>query len=254
MKSIFFAIGALSAAVIAAGGALAQSAEYSAESIIKHFEQSGGAEANDCAASGGCLSKSGTRGLSIGAAPTQPAPTYAPPPSASSEPPMGSVAPATGEPPMGSVAPASSEPPMGTVAPSTVTAAAEPRMGEIAPASQPAPQPAASGFNLLITFEMGSDQLTHQAQVNLDEFASAISDPRLASAVFAINGHTDATGEEAFNMALSERRAESVVSYLTAKGIAPNRLIPRGFGEEQPRTADPYDGANRRVEASMISQ
>jgi len=239
MKSISIAIGAFSAAVIAVASAHAQNADYSAESIIKHFEQSGSGD-GDCAASGDCIAKSGTRGLSIGAAPTQPAPAPAPA--------LGAAEATTAE-PMGA------EPPMGSIAPAE-TASTAPRMGEIV-AAEPAPQPVAAapdGFNLLITFELGSARLTPQAQTNLDEFAMAVSDPRLATAVFAINGHTDASGGDEYNLALSEQRAASVVEYLTAKGIDSSRLIPRGFGEEQPRTADPYDGANRRVEATLISQ
>ena len=248
MKSTSFAFGVIGAVAIFASAASAQNADYSAESIIKHFEQSG-ADADGCTG-GDCIAKSGTRGLSIGAAPTQPVPS-----APAAEPVYAAPAPATGEPPMGSISPATGEPAMGTIAPAE-TASTEPRMGEIAP-SQPAPQPAAAsaeGFNLLITFELGSARLTPQAQANLDEFVSAVSDPRLASAVFAINGHTDASGDAGYNLTLSEERAASVVDYLTAKGVSPSRLVPRGFGEEQPRTADPYDGANRRVEAALLSQ
>lgn len=246
MKSISFIAGAFSVVALAAGGAFAQSAEYSAESIIQHFEQSG-ADDGDCAASGDCIAKSGTRGLSIG---STPAPAPAPAPAATTT----TAAPAT--------AGTSALPPVDNTTstePSTTggdLASAEPRMGEIAP-SQPVAQPAAAppaGFNLLITFELGSANLTPQAQANLDEFASAVADPRLSNAVFAINGHTDASGGDDYNLALSEQRAASVVSYLTGKGVDSSRLIPRGFGEEQPRTADPYDGANRRVEATLISQ
>lgn len=242
MKSISFALGAIGAAALLAGGAFAQNAEYSAESIIQHFESSGD-DGGDCAASGDCIAKSGTRGLSIGAQPAQPTPVVsAPAVSATAEPQMGEIAPPAGEPQMGEIAPA---------------ATSEPRMGEVVASTQPVAQPAAAvdaGFNLLITFELGSARLTPQAQANLDQFATAASDPRLASAIFAINGHTDASGDDAYNMALSEQRAASVVEYLTAKGIDSSRLIPRGFGEESPRTADPYDGANRRVEAAIVSQ
>jgi len=247
MKSTSFAFGVIGAVAIIASAASAQNADYSAESIIKHFEQSG-ADADGCTG-GDCIAKSGTRGLSIGAAPTQPVPA-----APTAEPVYAAPAPATGEMPMGTIAPATGEPPMGAIAPAE-TASTEPRMGAIVP-SEPAPQPAASadGFNLLITFELGSARLTSQAQANLDEFVAAVSDPRLASAVFAINGHTDASGDAGYNLTLSEERAASVVDYLTAKGVSPSRLVPRGFGEEQPRTADPYDGANRRVEATLISQ
>ncbi len=246
MKSISFIVGAFGAAIIAAGSAYAQNAEYDAEAIIKHFENSGGGD--DCAASGDCIAKSGTRGLSIGSSPAKPVPA--------------ATAPASTAPAPTATAPAA-QPAATTTTTTAAPAATEPRMGEIAPAAtsaaaQPATQsaaaPAPEGFNLLITFQLGSAQLTPQAQTNLDQFASAVSDPRLSNAVFAIDGHTDASGGDAQNMALSERRAASVVEYLTAKGVDSSRLVPRGFGEESPRMADPYDGANRRVEASLISQ
>jgi OOP family OmpA-OmpF porin len=47
-------------------------------------------------------------------------------------------------------------------------------------------------------------------------------------------GHTDSTGSEAYNQRLSERRAQSVASYLEGKGIAVGRLTATGAGESQP--------------------
>jgi outer membrane protein OmpA-like peptidoglycan-associated protein len=64
-------------------------------------------------------------------------------------------------------------------------------------------------------------------------------------------GHTDSTGSEAYNQQLSERRAESVASYLKSQGVLPARLLTRGFGETQPiaSNATPAGRAqNRRVE------
>ncbi len=122
-------------------------------------------------------------------------------------------------------------------------------------AGQEAPAPVADpgGFDLLITFELGSDALTSQAQTNLQEFAKALTDPALGAAKFRIEGHTDASGSADFNNALSERRAASVVSYLTELGVDPARLEAVGFGETTPRdTNDPYAAINRRVEASLI--
>lgn len=121
-------------------------------------------------------------------------------------------------------------------------------------AAQPAPAPVApSGFDLLITFELGSDQLTAQAQTNLQEFARALSDPALAGTRFTIEGHTDASGSDDFNRELSERRARSVVQFLTALGVDPARLEAIGRGESAPRDADPLAPINRRVEASLVT-
>lgn len=70
-----------------------------------------------------------------------------------------------------------------------------------------------------------------------------------------ISAHTDAQGSDEYNMQLSQRRAESVVSYLVSKGISDERLIARGYGESQPVAGnDTEEGraANRRVEMKIV--
>ncbi len=111
---------------------------------------------------------------------------------------------------------------------------------------------AASAYDLLVTFQLGSAQLTPQARQNLDEFASALLSPELGIFKFAVDGHTDATGSESFNFALSERRAASVVDYLMSRGVAADRLIAKGYGESRPLRADPFDPVNRRVETRRL--
>jgi outer membrane protein OmpA-like peptidoglycan-associated protein len=108
-----------------------------------------------------------------------------------------------------------------------------------------------SGFDLLITFELGSDRLSQQAQANLQEFARAMSDPALQNTQFNVDGHTDARGSDTFNEALSKRRAEAVVSFLKGLGIDQSRLQAKGYGESKPRSDDPMDAINRRVEATI---
>jgi outer membrane protein OmpA-like peptidoglycan-associated protein len=70
-----------------------------------------------------------------------------------------------------------------------------------------------------------------------------------------VEGHTDSQGDDAYNKGLSQRRAEAVVAYLTKKGIAADRLIAMGFGEEQPiadnRTAQGR-AQNRRVVFTVL--
>ncbi|MEM7424291.1 MAG: OmpA family protein, partial [Pseudomonadota bacterium] len=86
------------------------------------------------------------------------------------------------------------------------------------------------GFDLLITFELGSDRLSNQAQANLAEFAKAMQGRALSSAVFNVDGHTDASGSSDFNQSLSQRRAASVVAFLEDMGISRDRLVPQGYG------------------------
>lgn len=113
-----------------------------------------------------------------------------------------------------------------------------------------APAPA---FNLLITFRLGSDELSEQAISNLREFARALADPALATARFTIEGHTDARGSAELNDALSLRRADAVVNFLESLGIDRARLDAVGFGERALyRPDDPYADINRRVEAALI--
>jgi len=106
-------------------------------------------------------------------------------------------------------------------------------------------------FDLLANFEFNSDKLTPAARENLDQFAKAIKDPRLAGSKFEIDGHTDAVGPEEYNLGLSERRAEAVVSYLTSEGIDSSLLVAKGFGKTKPRVANPYSPENRRVETHL---
>jgi outer membrane protein OmpA-like peptidoglycan-associated protein len=106
-------------------------------------------------------------------------------------------------------------------------------------------------FDLLANFEFNSDKLTQAARENLDQFAKAIKDPRLAGSKFEIDGHTDAVGPEQYNQGLSERRAGAVVTYLASDGIDPSLLVAKGFGKTKPRVANPYSPENRRVETHL---
>lgn len=73
--------------------------------------------------------------------------------------------------------------------------------------------------------------------------------------VVEVAGHTDSTGSDAYNQALSERRAASVTQYLRSQAINPDRLITIGLGETMP-VADNSTAAgrqtNRRVEITMV--
>src|SRR5262245_16498966 len=68
-------------------------------------------------------------------------------------------------------------------------------------------------------------------------------------------GHTDSTGSDSLNLALSKDRAFSVGSYLAAQGIDQRRLLTQGFGKRSPRadngTAEGRQ-ANRRVELRLV--
>ena len=107
-------------------------------------------------------------------------------------------------------------------------------------------------FDLLVNFEFNSERLTASARENLSEFAKALLDPQLKGTKFEIDGHTDATGTEVYNMGLSERRAKAVVDYLASLGVDHETLVAHGFGKTKPRVADPYSPQNRRVETHLL--
>ena len=110
-------------------------------------------------------------------------------------------------------------------------------------------------FDLLVNFEFDSDRPTAAAKANFDQFAAALRDPRVKDGLkgekLAIDGFTDATGTEVYNLGLSERRAEAVVSYLSQKGADAGDLVAKGFGPSKPRAPNPFDPINRRVEAHL---
>ncbi|ERB65300.1 OmpA family protein [Vibrio coralliilyticus OCN008] len=70
-----------------------------------------------------------------------------------------------------------------------------------------------------------------------------------------IEGHTDSTGSDTTNQVLSERRAESVRSYLISQGVASGRAIARGNGERFPlctNSTSESRACNRRVEIKIL--
>lgn len=100
-----------------------------------------------------------------------------------------------------------------------------------------------------IHFEHDSAELTDDSTAQLIELGKALRDERLANEAFVIEGHADAFGDDAYNKALSFRRAGAVKYFLTANlGIEEARLEVIGRGEESPIADDPYDPENRRVE------
>ncbi|MFT6913310.1 MAG: outer membrane protein OmpA-like peptidoglycan-associated protein [Paracoccaceae bacterium] len=104
------------------------------------------------------------------------------------------------------------------------------------------------GMDMLINFELDSADLTEQAKENLAVFASALKDDRLKRASFVVEGHTDARGGDGYNDTLSNDRATSVQQFLIDQGVSSERLTSLGMGESAPRTGDPLDPENRRVE------
>ncbi len=71
-----------------------------------------------------------------------------------------------------------------------------------------------------------------------------------------IEGHTDSSGSDEYNMLLSERRAKSVTDYLVSQGISAGRFTTQWYGESQPRfdnTTPEGRSKNRRVELGIVA-
>lgn len=105
-----------------------------------------------------------------------------------------------------------------------------------------------------ILFDVGSDRIRGESTPTLKQIGDMLTEhPELK---LAVEGHTDNTGTEAANQALSARRAQAIVTYLTSTfHVAAERLTPRGMGQSRPaKPNDTPEGrqANRRVELVKI--
>lgn len=102
-----------------------------------------------------------------------------------------------------------------------------------------------------IHFDLDSDRLRSDSETTLQEILSVMErQPELA---LFVEGHTDSTGDTAYNEDLSLRRAHSVVAWLVEQGIDSSRLEPQGYGESRPVAGNETSqgrALNRRVELS----
>ncbi len=107
-------------------------------------------------------------------------------------------------------------------------------------------------LDLQIQFATDSAALDSSARRNIDEFARALKDPKLAGMRFTVAGHTDDRGSDEHNLGLSRRRANEVMRYLVDEGgIDAERLEIEAHGEKNPLMNEDSDYArriNRRVE------
>lgn len=100
-----------------------------------------------------------------------------------------------------------------------------------------------------VTFDTDSATVQPRFTATLDSVAATLRD--YPSTYIDVYGHTDSRGSDAYNQGLSERRAVSVSSYLSSRGVLADRIASRGYGETQLKCAETNaDGlaCNRRVE------
>jgi len=104
-----------------------------------------------------------------------------------------------------------------------------------------------------VGFATNSATLTPESLPVLDGVAEDLrKHPRLR---VELQGHTDSSGADAYNLDLSQRRAESVRNYLMAQGVAGTQLVAMGYGETEPiadNTTSEGRAENRRVVMRVI--
>jgi outer membrane protein OmpA-like peptidoglycan-associated protein len=104
-----------------------------------------------------------------------------------------------------------------------------------------------------ITFALNSADLNAQFFSALEGVALVLKEYN--KTVVEVAGHTDSTGSDAYNLQLSQRRAQAVASYLVGQGVKPERLITVGAGEAYPIASNDTEqgrAANRRVELTIV--
>jgi outer membrane protein OmpA-like peptidoglycan-associated protein len=127
------------------------------------------------------------------------------------------------------------------------------RLPEPAPEARPVVTPAAEagsvGFR--INFALNSDVVPQSAFPFVERIAELLRDQPQVK--LQVEGHTDALGTDAYNLALSQRRAVAVANHLVERqGIEPSRLVVVGRGEEAPLSDNAFDPRNRRVQFARV--
>ncbi|OGD29626.1 MAG: hypothetical protein A2Y56_01235 [Candidatus Aminicenantes bacterium RBG_13_63_10] len=109
-------------------------------------------------------------------------------------------------------------------------------------------------FNSGLLFDVDKSELREQSKQNLGNLGTILN--KYEDTNILIEGHTDSTGTEEYNMPLSKQRSESVASYLTQIQVKSTRFTVVGYGEMQPMASnDTPDGRqlNRRVEIAIMA-
>ena len=106
-----------------------------------------------------------------------------------------------------------------------------------------------------ISFETDAYSLRSEFYPVLNSVGEVIA--RYADTSLQVTGHTDSTGERAYNQRLSEQRATSVADYLGTRSVARSRMVVRGAGQDQPVASNDNSqgrAQNRRVELYILPE
>jgi len=132
-------------------------------------------------------------------------------------------------------------------------APAAPAPAYVAPAPTPAPAPPQKLVLEGVNFDFDKATLRQEDIAIIDRDVTSLD--KWGNVNIEVAGHTDSRGSDAYNMNLSQQRAEAVRNYLVSKGIAADRLSAKGYGESQPIADNATDEGrfkNRRVELVPI--
>jgi len=100
-----------------------------------------------------------------------------------------------------------------------------------------------------IYFELNSAKITPQSKKILDSVTALLQ--KSNTKWLRVEGHTDSRGKASYNKRLSQKRADSVKSYLLNNGDKNTQIEAIGYGEEQPISSNSKDKINRRVEIHL---
>jgi outer membrane protein OmpA-like peptidoglycan-associated protein len=109
-------------------------------------------------------------------------------------------------------------------------------------------------FNSGILFKTNSSDLQPEAKANIEKLGTVLK--KYDDTNILVEGHTDSTGSDTYNMSLSERRAQAVANFTQAQGVAAARFTIKGYGESQPIVSNSTaEGRqqNRRVEIAIMA-
>tara|TARA_B110000211_G_scaffold339_1_gene407 strand:+ start:2149 stop:4044 length:1896 start_codon:yes stop_codon:yes gene_type:complete len=109
-----------------------------------------------------------------------------------------------------------------------------------------------------ILFDLDKSNIKAQAAFELDKVVSVMN--KYPEMVIAVGAHTDSRATDAYNLRLSEARAQSTVQYIISKGISGKRISGKGYGESQPKVScgdncsEAEHQLNRRSEFTIVNR
>jgi outer membrane protein OmpA-like peptidoglycan-associated protein len=109
-------------------------------------------------------------------------------------------------------------------------------------------------FSSGVMFDLNRAVLKDQYKGELSELATILN--KYEDTNILLEGHTDSTGTEEYNLELSKKRSQSVANYLATQNVNPTRFTIMGYGESQPIASNETSegrSQNRRVEIAIYA-